>query len=195
MNNPARERLLLGYVGPRLETLDSASARRTLVIGCGQGTDIEMALDRFHATEVVAIDIDPHQVERARRRLGERTGVSVEVGDVLALSSADHAFDTVFDLGAVHLVPDWRHAYAEIARVLRPGGKLRFETIVGRSFRAALRLGTDGFAAPAAGYTSSAVLAALSDVGLNCPASATLRPRAAVLTGLVGDLIGVATKG
>ena len=64
MNNPARERLLLGYVGSRLETLDSASAGRTLVIGCGQGTDIEMALDRFHATEVVAIDIDPHQVER-----------------------------------------------------------------------------------------------------------------------------------
>ena len=106
MNNPARERLLLGYVGSRLEALDSASAGRTLVIGCGQGTDIEMALDRFHATEVIAIDIDPHQVERARRRLGERQGVSVEVGDVLALSSADHAFDTVFDLDLGFCVGD-----------------------------------------------------------------------------------------
>ena len=194
MNNPARERLLLRYVGSKLEQLDPTHAGRTLVVGCGQGADIAMALDRFDATEVVAIDIDPHQVARAEARIGNRPGVTIAVGDVLAIDASDGSFDTVFDLGAVHLVPDWRQAYAEIARVLRPGGKFRFETIVGRSFRATMRLSTHGFAAPAEGYSNESVLRTLRDCALDCADHATLQPRAAVLTGLVGDLIGVATK-
>ena len=204
MNNPAREQLLLRYVGARLEAIDATPAGRTLVIGCGQGVDIDMALARFQASAVVAIDIDPLQVERARRRLAARArsgvgvgagaDVIVEQGDVLALHADDESFDTVFDLGAVHLVPDWQRAYGEIARVLRPGGKLRFETIVGRTFRAALRVSTGGFRSPAAGYTESSVLATLAAAGLDRSPASIVRPRAAVLTGLVGDMIGVATK-
>jgi ubiquinone/menaquinone biosynthesis C-methylase UbiE len=181
-------------VATQLASIDPRAAGRTLVVGCGQGVDITMALDRFCASEVVAIDVDPVQVERARRRLGARDDVHIDVGDVLALAAPDASFDTVLDLGAVHLVPEWRHAYAEIARVLRPGGTLRFETVVGRSFRAAMRLSTDGFAAPASGYSSETVRGALRDCGLDCPPSAVVRPRLLVLTGLVGDLIGVATK-
>jgi len=192
---PARRRLLLGYVGATLEAVDSTPAGRTLVIGCGQGTDIEMTLDRFQANEVVAIDIDPRQVERAQRRLRQRPRVAIELGDVLALHNADHApFDTVFDLGAVHLVPDWQRAYGQIAGVLRPGGKFRFETVVGRRFRAAMRISTTGFALPATGYTTSAVFTTLESHGMNCPRSAIRRPRVLVLTGVVGDLIAVATK-
>jgi SAM-dependent methyltransferase len=194
MNNPARERLLLGYVASTLQAIDPSPAGRALVIGCGQGTDIEIALDRFDATEVVAIDIDPRQVERARRRMAPRDRVSIETGDVLALAWPDGSFDTVFDLGAVHLVPEWRAAYAEIGRVLRPGGKLRFETIVGRSFRAAMRISTAGFATPATAYTEATVVDAMRDAGLRCADEDIRRPRAIVLTGLVGDLIGVATK-
>ena len=198
MNNPAREQLLLRYVAAKLERIDATPAGRTLVIGCGQGVDIDIALDRFDASAVVAIDIDPVQVERARRRLAARlpagAAVVVDQGDVIALDAGDESFDTVFDLGAVHLVPDWQRAYGEIGRVLRPGGKLRFETIVGRTFRAALRVSTGGFRAPAAGYTAASVIATLAAAGLDCGPAAIARPRAAVLTGLVGDMIGVATK-
>jgi len=194
MNNPARERLLLGYVGSKLEALDPSPAGRTLIVGCGQGADIALALNRFNATHVVAIDIDPHQVARAQTRLGGRDRITIAVGDALAIDWIDGSFDTVFDLGAVHLIPEWRQAYAEIARVLRPGGKLRFETIVGRSFRATMRLSTHGFTTPATGYTYESVVTSLRDCRLSCPPQATYRPRAAVLTGLVGDLIGVATK-
>ena len=195
MNNPARAQLLLRYVAAKLAALDPMPAGRTLVVGCGQGMDIDIALGRFGATEVVAIDVDPRQVDRARRRVRGRRGVTIEIGDVVELGSEDQSFDTVFDLGAIHLVPDWRRAYGEVARVLKPGGKFRFETIVGRHFRALLPVSTAGFRSPNdTGYGESAVLERLSEVGLEADATSVLRPRAMFLTGLVGDLIGVATK-
>src|SRR5687768_731203 len=101
----------------------------------------------YIAGRLAALDPEP-----ARRTLvigcGQRAGVTLAVGDVLAIDADDGAFDTVYDLGAVHLVPEWRRAYAEIARVLRPLGSLRFETIVGRGLRALMPLGTAGFGLP-----------------------------------------------
>jgi hypothetical protein len=143
MNNPFRERLLVGYVATRLYSLDPTPARRTLVVGCGQGVDIDIAQRRFGATEVVAIDLDPVQVSRARRRVDGRPAIEIFVGDVVDLRFDDATFDTVFELGAIHLVPEWRRAYAEISRVLRPGGKFRFETIVAHPVRHLMALATE----------------------------------------------------
>jgi len=196
MNNPARAWLLRNVVAGRLEAIDETPADRALVVGCGQGADIDVAIDRFGAREVVAIDIDPRQVARARRRTGLRPSVEVRLADVTATGLPDGSFDTVFDLGAVHLVPAWRLAYAEIARLLTPGGLLRFETIVGRAFRAVLPISTEGLRSPnTTGYGEASVLQELAAVGLRAgPASLVRPPRPALLTGLVGDLVGVATK-
>lgn len=46
-----------------------------------------------------------------------------------ALDAEDASYDSVFDFGIVHHIPDWRNAFAEVARVLIPGGRLYFEEV------------------------------------------------------------------
>lgn len=46
-----------------------------------------------------------------------------------ALDAQDASYDAVFDFGIVHHIPDWRNALAEVARVLRPGGRFYFEEV------------------------------------------------------------------
>ena len=102
-----------------------------LEVGCGRGVGVEVILDRLGARRVTAFDIDPEQVQRAQLRLRARPGdaVRVGVGDAAAITEADATFDAVIDFGILHHVPAWRVAVAEIARVLRPGGRLLFEEV------------------------------------------------------------------
>lgn len=64
-------------------------------------------------------------VTAARRRvahLGAR--VTVEEADTTALPFDDDSFDTAISLLMLHHVIDWENALGELARVLRPGGRL-----------------------------------------------------------------------
>lgn len=53
----------------------------------------------------------------------------VQVGDACHPQFADASADAVVDFGLDHHVPAWRHAVAEAARVLRPGGQFVFEEV------------------------------------------------------------------
>lgn len=105
--------------------------QRVLEVGCGRGVGVEVLLDRLGAEHVTAFDLDPEQVERARARLHTRpaTAVSLSTGDAAAIEARDASFDAVVDFGILHHVPTWRDAVGEIARVLRPGGRLLFEEV------------------------------------------------------------------
>jgi ubiquinone/menaquinone biosynthesis C-methylase UbiE len=135
MNNPVRELVQRRYEAPRLARLAKAptAGSPTLVIGCGRGVDVELAFERFGAARVVAFDIDPAQVERARRRLAGRyeRRLALEVGDAAAMGFADGSFGLVLDFGIIHHVPQWQAAVREVSRVLWPGGQFLFEEIPG----------------------------------------------------------------
>jgi ubiquinone/menaquinone biosynthesis C-methylase UbiE len=102
-----------------------------LEIGCGRGVGVEVLLDRLGAAHVRASDVDPEQVERARRRLHGRSPESytLSTGDAVSLEEPDASVDAVVSFGTVHHVPAWRDAVAEVARVLRPGGSFLFEEV------------------------------------------------------------------
>ncbi len=194
MNQPMRALAQRSYVAPLWRRLGGPveGTRRALEVGCGRGAGLTVIMQRFGVRTIVGIDLDPAMIDRARRR-AVRMGRAAEVteGDVTAIDAPDGSFDAVFDFGAIHLVPGWRTAIAEVRRVLKPGGSFYFEEIVGRGYRSLLPLFTDGSVDPrASGFDERAFLDELAaqrfTVGPRCR-----RPTVLAYTGVVGDLIGV----
>jgi SAM-dependent methyltransferase len=91
---------------------------RYLEVGCGPG-ELAERVARDLGSEVIALDISPRMVELARGR-----GVDAREGDVEELPFADASFDCVCAAWMLYHVPDVPRALREIARVLRPGGRL-----------------------------------------------------------------------
>lgn len=132
VNNPVRSLLQRRYEAPLLERLGGRTeGLRVLEIGCGAGVGTDIIFRRFGAREVHAFDLDPDMVQRARRRLSHYSPdrLKLYVGDAAAMDEDDESFDAVFDFGIVHHVPEWPRAVAEVARVLKPGGRFFFEEV------------------------------------------------------------------
>ena len=104
-------------------TMPETSA--VLEIGSGPG---ELALEigrRLPGGEVVGIDLAEAMVDRATKRAGaERLEdhVRFQVADAAALPLPDSSFDVVVSTLSLHHWSDPAAVFAEIARVLRPGG-------------------------------------------------------------------------
>lgn len=132
MNNPLRAWAQRHYEASLLERLGGrVEGGQVLEIGCGRGVGVEIIFERFGASEVDAFDFDPVMVEEARRRLARHPEkrLRLSVGDASAIPAPDASFDSVFDFGVIHHVPDWRAVVSEVRRVLRPGGRFFFEEV------------------------------------------------------------------
>jgi SAM-dependent methyltransferase len=109
------------YTYPResLEKLNALVAvkGRTLDVGCGDGTIAE----GFDAPCIAGFDVSHRCAVLARRR-----GIHAVVADAAGgLPYADRVFDTVYCVDVLHHVEQrWEPVFAEIDRVLQPGGTL-----------------------------------------------------------------------
>ena len=95
--------------------------RRGLDVGCGQGWYV--ARMRQRGFDVDGIDASPAQVARARRNVGDPG--AVREGSTLHIPAADASYDFVYSINVLHhlaSVEEQRAAFAELLRVLRPGG-------------------------------------------------------------------------
>jgi SAM-dependent methyltransferase len=104
--------------GMAFEAVAEATPRRVLEVGCGPGEASER-IRRDLGADVVAVDISPRMVELARSR-----GVDARIADVQELPFADREFDCALAAWMLYHVPDVDRALGELARVLRPGGRL-----------------------------------------------------------------------
>jgi SAM-dependent methyltransferase len=91
---------------------------RILDVGCGQG-GLAQRMAREVGVEVVAVDQSPRMVELTREH-----GIEAQVGDVQALDFGDASFDYVVAAWMLFHVPDLNRGLSEIARVLKPEGRL-----------------------------------------------------------------------
>jgi ubiquinone/menaquinone biosynthesis C-methylase UbiE len=100
------------------------SRSRVLDVACGPGIVVE-ALARA-AGEVVGCDITPEMLDKARDRCAAAglTNVCFVPGRAEALPFEDASFDAVVSRSAVHHFPDPAAALREMARVVKPGGRV-----------------------------------------------------------------------
>jgi SAM-dependent methyltransferase len=103
-----------------------APDERVLDVGAGLGGPARFLAERY-GVQVVGVDLTAAFVELAReltRRVGLDDRVEFVHADALALPFEDASFDVAWTQHAAMNVPDKAGLYAEIHRVLRPGGRL-----------------------------------------------------------------------
>jgi SAM-dependent methyltransferase len=101
-----------------LEAVAEVSPRDVLEVGCGEG-ELAHWIARETGARLVALDQSERMVDLARA-----LGVDARIGDVQELLFSEASFDVVVAAWMLYHVPSLDQALAEIARVLRPGGRL-----------------------------------------------------------------------
>ena len=152
-----------------------------LDLGAGAGLDAFVARRIVGDTgQVLGVDFTPEMVERARQN-AERLGyanVRFEFGDIEALPFDDASVDVVISNCVLNLVPDKARAFAEMARVLRPGGHFCVSDVVSRgTLPASVRESAELYAGCVAGALDQAdYLRLLSEAGFENVEVAAERP-------------------
>lgn len=102
------------------------AGKKVLEIGCGRGGFACWMAGAAPRTSLTAADFSPTAVAKGREHAhsAQLSNVDWCVADVQALPWANGAFDTVISCETIEHVPDPRKAVSELARVLRPGGRL-----------------------------------------------------------------------
>ena len=109
-----------------------SAGERVLDLGCGAGTDSLVAAQMVGAEgRVTGIDMTPEMLAKARAAAAEIGAGNVDFveGEIEALPFADQTFDVVISNGVVDLVPDKDAVFAEIHRVLAPGGRIQIADV------------------------------------------------------------------
>jgi SAM-dependent methyltransferase len=102
-----------------------------LDLGSGGGFDVFIAAARVGASgRVIGVDMTPEMLAKARKNTTsyrERSGlnnVEFRLGEIEHLPVADNSVDVVISNCVINLSPDKPQVWREIARVLKPGGRV-----------------------------------------------------------------------
>jgi len=107
------------------EALDAQPGERVLDVGCGPGFYVTELLERVGSEgSVTGIDGAPAMLAVAAKRVEGHENVEFHQADATALPVPDGAFDAAVSVQVLEYVPDTTAALAEMARALRPGGRL-----------------------------------------------------------------------
>lgn len=109
-----------------------APGENVVDVGCGAGIDSLIAA-RMVAPggRVIGVDMTPAMLTKACHAAAESglRNVEFHAGQAEALPVADQSADVVISNGVLNLLPDKPAALAEMARVLKPGGRLQVADI------------------------------------------------------------------
>jgi len=141
--------------------------------GCGEGRHCFGALER--GARVVGLDLDRDSLNRGSGPLRARAkelgsfGVMIH-GNAFHLPFRDESFDRVICSEVMEHVHDWKGAARELARVVKPDGKVAITIPTATSEHLYLRLGDDYFESPGGHiriFSPRALARGLAEAGLD----------------------------
>lgn len=117
------------FVDRMAEHIEISGVNECLEVGCGVGfTSLHLA--RKFGLQVTGVDIDPDQIELAKKHGASVQNLNFQVASAMELPFNEDQFDLVLCYNVLHHVADWLGALHEIKRVLNPGGFLIYGDIL-----------------------------------------------------------------
>lgn len=144
-----------------------------VVLDLGSGAGIDLLLAAKHvgtSGRVIGVDMTDEMIVEARKNIAATglTNIEVRKGLIEELPVDTGSIDWVISNCVVNLSPDKPRVFAEIARVLKPGGKVRISDIVTRDLPAWVRQSEALYSNCIAGAISEPdYLQGLRDAGLS----------------------------
>ena len=152
---PAEALASFAGVGYHLDLARLVPEEQILDLGSGSGTDVFCAaLQVGTSGRVVGVDFTDEQIQKASRLRDCENFAQAEFveGSIDNLPFEDASFDAVISNGVINLSPVKNRVFAEMARVLRPGGRVAIADIVsGRALKERTRRNVELWAACIAG--------------------------------------------
>lgn len=141
-----------------------------LDLGSGAGLDLLIASDKVGpGGRVIGVDMTEDMLEAAREnaRKAGRANIELRRGFIEELPVADASVDWVISNCVINLSPDKPRVFAEIFRVLKPGGRFSISDVVAEDLPGWLRESAAAYAACVAGAISEEkYLRGLAEAGL-----------------------------
>jgi tocopherol O-methyltransferase len=119
--------------------IDLSKVKKVLEVGCGIGV-LTSYLAKKYQWDMTGIDLDPEQINRAKKDYGENRNLRFIEADATKTPFDTNEFDLVLSFDVLHHIPDWHKVFGEIDRVLKKGcyyilNDLAFPNIASKTFR------------------------------------------------------------